>query len=155
LCKPPDFGAVLHSLEVLTAGDVLVIAAQGWSEHAMIGDILGDYLRSKGIAGVVCDGAVRDTSTLAQWTDFPVFTRHITPRGPVGGEQGEVNAKVSVGNVPVNVGDWIFGDADGLVVLSSEEMKSLIDAAETRLEKETNWQKQLQSGISPSKVFDL
>lgn len=155
LCKPPDFGAVMHALEVLNAGDVLAIAADGWPEHAMIGDILGGYLKSRGIAGVVCDGAVRDTATLAQWTNFPVFTRHVTPRGPVGAEEGVVNADVALGDVIVKPGDWIIGDADGLVVLSPDEMLGLIDAAEERVAKESDWQARLEKGDSPSVVFDL
>lgn len=155
LCKPPDFGAVMHALEVLQAGDVLVIAADGWSEHAMIGDILGGYLKSRKIAGVVCDGAVRDTATLAQWTTFPIFTRHVTPRGPVGAVEGVVNADVAIGDVVVKPADWIIGDADGLVVLSPNEMIERIDAAEARVAKEIDWQARLEQGESPSVVFDL
>jgi regulator of RNase E activity RraA len=155
LCKPPDFGAVMHALEVLQAGDVLVISADGWSEHAMIGDILGGYLKSRNIAGVVCDGAVRDTATLAQWTTFPIFTRHVTPRGPVGAEEGVVNADVAIGNVVVKPADWIIGDADGLVVLSPEEMMEMIDAAEERVAKEADWQARLEQGELPSVVFGL
>ncbi|MFK7893788.1 MAG: RraA family protein [Granulosicoccus sp.] len=152
-CEPPDFGAVMHSLEVLVEGDVLLIAADGWSEHAMIGDILGGYLKSRGIAGVICDGAVRDTATLAQWPSFPVYTRHTTPRGPVGADSGAVNAEVTFGNVSVKPGDWAFGDADGLAVLSPEEMTDLIEAAEDRVTKETEWETRLAAGELPSAVF--
>jgi len=154
-CTPPDFGAVMHALEILQKGDVLVIAADGWAQHAMIGDILGGYLRAKGIAGVVCDGAVRDTATLAQWNDFPVFTRHTTPRGPVGAEQGSVNDSVSVGGVLVNPDDRVFGDADGLVVLSPTQLTDMIDAAEERVAKERDWQLRLESGEAPAAVFEL
>ena len=65
LCEPPDFGAVLHALEQIGPGDVLMIAAAGHRETAMIGDILGGHLRKRGAAGLVCDGAVRDVATLS------------------------------------------------------------------------------------------
>ena len=81
-CEPPDFGAVLHAIDLVGKGDVLVIAADGVTTHAMVGDILGGHLRNKGAAGCVCDGAVRDTHTLAGWYDFPVYCKTITPRGP-------------------------------------------------------------------------
>src|SRR4051812_2968247 len=64
LCEPPDFGAVLRALELVAPGDVLVIAANGAREFAMIGEILCGHLRRRGAAGVVCDGAVRDVATL-------------------------------------------------------------------------------------------
>lgn len=39
LCEPPDFGAVVHALDVVGPGDVLMIAAAGNAEFAMIGEI--------------------------------------------------------------------------------------------------------------------
>src|SRR5262245_35273522 len=40
-CEPPDFGAVLHALDLIRPGDVLMIAANGYRQTAMIGEILG------------------------------------------------------------------------------------------------------------------
>src|SRR5215468_7955293 len=118
LCQPPDFGAVLHALDLVEAGDVLVIAAAGHAETAMIGEILGGHLRRRGGSGVVCDGAVRDVGTLAGWEDFSVFTRWITPRGPSSAERGAVNLPVVVGGRLVTPGDLVIGGDDGLVALS-------------------------------------
>src|SRR5688572_32583740 len=70
LCEPPDFGAVLQALDLIQPGDVLVIAANGHTETAMIGEILGGHLRRLGGRGVVCDGAIRDVAQLADWPDF-------------------------------------------------------------------------------------
>ena len=96
-CEAPDFGAVLQALDVIRRGQVLVIDAAGHRDAAMIGDILSGHLRNKGIAGVVCDGAVRDTGTLGGWDDFSVFSRWITPRGPTGADRGAVNLPVVIG----------------------------------------------------------
>ena len=81
--RAADFGAVLYALDLLKPGDVLVIAAGGRADTAMIGDILGGHLRAKGGAGLICDGAVRDTDWLAAWDDVPVYARHVNPRGPI------------------------------------------------------------------------
>src|SRR5689334_10725641 len=62
LCEPPDFGAVLHALDQIKQGDVLMIAANGHRHTAMIGEILGGHLRNLGAAGIVCDGAIRDVA---------------------------------------------------------------------------------------------
>jgi len=154
-CEPPDFGAVLHSLDVLASGDVLLIAAGGHADHAMIGDILSGHLRAKGIVGVVCDGAVRDVATLQTFDDFPVYARSINPKGPTGAERGAINAIVTIASVDIQPGDFIMGDADGLVVLSAGELADYIDAAEARLVLEEEWQQGLAQGKTVPEIFGL
>ncbi len=154
-CQPPDFGAVLHAIDHVGKNDVLVIAADGFKTHAMIGDILGGHLRSKGVAGCVCDGAVRDTAALASWNDFPVYCKAVTPRGPVGAVCGAVNETVMIAGCEVRPGDQIIGDADGLVALSEEDMCSFIDAAEARLKQEAEWARRLADGETVDAVFGL
>ena len=104
--------------EMVEAGEVLVIDAAGVAEWAMIGDVLGGHLHRIGAAGIVCDGAVRDTGALAGMTGLSVYSRHINPRGPVGAAGTEVNAPVTIGGCPVSPGDLIIGDDDGLAALT-------------------------------------
>lgn len=154
-CEAPDFGAVLQALDVVERGQVLVIDAGGYRDAAMIGDILSGHLRAKGVAGLVCDGAVRDVGTLGSWTDFPVFSRWINPRGPTGADCGAVNLPVTIGGVPVAPGDLMIGDDDGLVVLTPQNVRSLITEAEAKLARETVWIEGLAAGKSAADVFGL
>lgn len=154
-CEAPDFGAVLHALDVVGAGEVLVIDAGGHRDTAMIGDILSGHLRAKGVAGVVVDGAVRDTGTLGQWDDFAVFSRWITPRGPTGADRGAVNLPVVVGGCLVAPGDLVIGDDDGLVALTPSLARDRIAAAEAKLAREGDWIRGLASGQSAANVFGL
>ncbi|MEO1142762.1 MAG: RraA family protein [Pseudomonadota bacterium] len=154
-CEPPDFGAVLHGVDAAEMGDILVIAAGGHKGNAMIGDILCGQLRSKDVGGVICDGAIRDVATLATWENFPVYTRHINPRGPIGNQEGVVNCPVVVGDVEITPDDYIMGDDDGLVAMSPEELEVWIDAAEARLELEEEWQASLSEGKTMQEVFSL
>lgn len=154
-CEPPDFGAVLHAIDHIGKGDVLVIAANAHTDHAMIGDILGGHLRNNGAAGCICDGAIRDSAALAAWYDFPVYCRAVTPRGPVGYDHGAVNDTVKFAGCDVRPGELVIGDADGLVVLSEEDMQTWIGAAEARLEQEAQWARRLSSGDSVKEVFGL
>lgn len=154
-CEPPDFGAVLHAMDVIRPGQVLMIDAGGHRDTAMIGDILSGHLRGRGVAGVVCDGAVRDTGTLGAWDDFAVFARWITPRGPTGAERGAVNLPVVIGGCPVAPGDLVIGDADGLVVLSPHMVRAGIAAAEAKLGREAEWTRALACGLSAAEVFGL
>ena len=154
-CQPPDFGAVLHAMDLVLPGEVLVIAADGHAAHAMIGEILGGHVRNRGGVGLVCDGAVRDVATLAGWRDFAVFTRHVTPRGPVGMELGAVNVPVTVGGVTVNPGDLVIGDDDGLVALSPAAIRDGIARAEAKLAIEAEWASHLASGRLARDIFGL
>lgn len=155
LCAPPDFGAVLWALDLVKNGDVLVIAAQGNMQHAMIGEILGGHLRRLGAAGVICDGAIRDVAELASWKDLSCYSRFITPRGPTGAALGEVNAAISFGGLKVTPGDLIIGDDDGLAALSPNMAESLIVEAEAKMALEVEWQKKLASGKSVAETFGL
>ena len=155
LCEPPDFGAVLHALDLVGKGDVLVIAAYGVREFAMIGEILCGHLHAKGAAGVVCDGAIRDVASVAGLPDFSVFTRWITPRGPSGGERGAVNVPVVIGGARVAPGDLILGDDDGLVALTAQDQRVRIGAAQAKVAKEAEWIAALASGRSVADVFGL
>lgn len=155
LCEPPDFGAVLHALDLAKTGDVLVIGAGGHRDTAMIGGILGGHLRRIGCAGIVCDGAVRDVAELADWDDFVVFSRHITPRGPSGVERGVVNAKLAVGSLVISPGDLVIGDDDGLAAVSPALALSAIAAAEAKMAKEEQWISGLASGRTAADVFGL
>ena len=155
LCEPPDFGAVLHALDFVGKGDVLVIAAYGMREFAMIGEILCGHLHAKGAAGVVCDGAIRDVAVVAGLPDFSVFTRWITPRGPTAAERGAVNIPVIVGGTLVTPGDLILGDDDGLIALSPENARARLAAAQAKVGKEAEWIAALASGKSVKEVFGL
>jgi regulator of RNase E activity RraA len=154
-CTPPDFGAVVHALEHVGRGQVLMIAAGGDATTAMIGEILSGRLRSRGAAGVVCDGAVRDVATLCGWPDFSVFSRSITPRGPTSAADGTINAPVTIGGRRVATGDLVIGDDDGLVALSPETVRTRIGDAEARLAREDGWIKSLAAGKSVVETFGV
>jgi regulator of RNase E activity RraA len=155
LCEPPDFGAVLHALDRIMPGDVLMIAAHGHRQTAMIGEILAGHLRKKGGAGLVCDGAIRDVATLSEWTDFSVFTRSVTPRGPASFETGSVNVPVTIGGRQVTPGDLVIGDDDGLVVLSPDMVRKHLRNAQAKLALEAEWIAKLASGRTVAQTFAL
>ena len=155
LCEPPDFGAVLHALDQIMPGDVLMIAANGHRQTAMIGEILAGHLRRRGAAGLVCDGAIRDVATLSEWTDFSVFTRSITPRGPASFGAGSVNVPVKIGGRQVTPGDLVMGDDDGLVAMAPDMVRKHLRDAQAKLALEAEWTTNLASGRTVAQTFAL
>ena len=154
-CEPPDFGAVLYALDLIRPGDVLVIAAAGHAETAMIGEILGGHLRRLRAAGLICDGAIRDVGVLASFDDFSVYCRSVTPRGPTSAERGAVNRPVVFGGRLISPGDLILGDDDGLVALGPATIRDRIGDAETKLAREAEWVASLEAGKSVRQAFGL
>lgn len=154
-CAPPDFGAVLHAVGMIGAGEVLVIEAAGQAEHAMIGDVLGGHLHRVGAAGIVCDGPVRDVGNLAKMQGLSVYSRSVTPRGPTGAVLGEVNCPVRIGGATVNPGDLILGDCDGLVAIPATALEGLIRRMEEKVALEETWVARLASDEPVTSIFGL
>ena len=154
-CERGDFGAVLHALDLARPGEALALAADGRADTAVIGELLAGAARAKGLAGLVVDGAVRDVASLGGWPDFPVWTRRVTPRGPLSKERGAVGGAVALGGVTVASGDLLLGDADGVAALSPVLARTAINAAEARVAAENGWRGRLAAGESPLAVFEV
>lgn len=152
-CEPADYGPVHHAIAVAERGDVIVVAAGGRKDSAIIGELLSGAARRKGIAGVAVDGAVRDVGRLTQWCDFHVFARWITPRGPSSMERGSVNEPVVFGGVTVFPGDLVIGDDDGLVFVPHGEADALLPHCLARVAAEIEWEKALTSGRTTIETF--
>ena len=155
LCIGTDYGAVHHAIAVAVAGDVIVVECEGRETPAIIGELLGGSARLKGVRGIIVNGAVRDTGRLRQWDDFPVFTRHVNPRGPSSMDQGVVNEVVSFAGTRVAPGDIILGDDDGLVLIPREEAEAQLEAALARVNAEHGWERELMTGRSTVDVFNV
>ena len=108
--------AIHRALDDARPGDVLVINGQGDLSRALIGDLIGEIMVSKGVLGAVIDGAVRDAETLAA-QGLVVFARAATPAGPFKNGPGVIGAPVAVGGVVVSAGDLVVTDADGVVLV--------------------------------------
>ena len=154
-CEYADYGSVHHAISVAERGDVIVVDAGGRLDAAMIGELLGGSARLKGIAGVAVDGAVRDTGTLAEWSDFAVFARGRTPRGPSSMERGSVNEPIVFGGTRVEPGDLILGDDDGLVVIPRADIETQLEAALKMVRAEEEWERVLAEGRTTVDVFNV
>jgi 4-hydroxy-4-methyl-2-oxoglutarate aldolase len=137
---PADILALFGALQEAQPGDVIVMAHDGFTRTAIIGDIAAGLLRNKGVAAFVTDGLARDRAGIVA-TGLPLFCRGIVPNSPAMNGPGVVGAPVTLGGVHVRSGDVIVGDADGVVVVPQERLAVVLDrlalvrAAEARTEK--------------------
>jgi 4-hydroxy-4-methyl-2-oxoglutarate aldolase len=154
-CERADYGPVHHAIAAAAAGDVILVDAGGRVDIAMIGELLSEAARRKGVAGVAVDGAVRDIGTLSGWSDFPVFCRGHTARGPASMERGTVNDTIMLGGVRVAPRDLVIGDDDGLVVIPQGEAEARLADALAMVNAEADWEVQLAGGRSTVEVFGV
>ena len=142
---PGDNLLVYKALDTAKPGDVIVVDAGGFNDHAIIGELMASRAKQRGVAGIVIWGAIRDSAEIGAG-DYPVFACAVTHRGPYKNGPGEINVPISMGGMTVNPGDIIVGDADGLVAVPLEMAERILASAKSILEKETKAMKEIVAG---------
>ncbi len=100
-------------------GRVLVVDAGGSLRVAVLGDRLGGLARANGWAGVVINGAVRDTVALAA-LELGISALGTCPRRSKKDGHGELDVPVAFGEITFEPGAMLYADDDGIVVLAGE-----------------------------------
>ena len=133
--RPGDNLMVHKAIDMAEPGHVIVVDAGGALDQAIIGELMSSWAKKRGLAGLVIDGAIRDSKAISEG-DFPVYAAGVTHRGPYKDGPGELNVVVSVGGMVVRPGDLIAGDHDGVIAIAPEDAESVIAAAEAQHRKE-------------------
>lgn len=151
---PPGDNLMVHkAIDMAAPGDVIVVDAGGGLDHAIIGEIMSSLAARRGIAGLVIDGAIRDRDEIAA-SDFPVYARGVTHRGPYKDGPGEINVPVSIGGMVVHPGDYVVGDGDGVLAIPRDVVEEVVRAAEAQNAKEQTTLKAIADGTVDRKWVD-
>lgn len=150
---PGDWAKPVEAIDIAQKGDVLVIDA-GSVGPAIWGELATHSAIQAGLAGVVIDGAVRDTHDIRQ-LQFPAFSRLIMPNAGEPKGFGEIGVPVRVGTQQVETGDWILGDDDGVTVLPRTMITEYANRAMDVLERENRIREEIKEGSTLAKVTEL
>lgn len=125
------YNAQRRAVDTIGPGEVLVIEARGEPDAGTIGDILALRAQVRGAAGIVTDGAVRDSVAIAA-LDIPTYHASVHPA--VLGRRHvpwEADVAVACAGVLIEPGDVLVGDADGVVVVPDDVVGDVVaDAIE-------------------------
>ena len=128
---------MLHkAISMAGPGDVLMVTNGNFDEAGgLFGGMMAASLKSRGAAGLVMEGAVRDTVLIKQ-LGFPVFARNVCIKATTKLCPGRINHPIVIGGVYVKPGDLVFGDNDSVVVVPREMAEQMLEVAEAREKRE-------------------
>ena len=122
-------GSVGDYIDEVEPGRVVVLDNNGRLDATVWGDILTLVAHGKGIAGTVIDGVCRDIGRSIE-LGYPIFARANTMRTGKDRVTAEAyNVPVQVAGVRVEPGDWLVGDADGVVAIPAGRVEEVLQVA--------------------------
>ena len=105
------------AVETVGPDEVLVIDARNDTRAATLGNILVGRIKARGAAGIVTDGAFRDSPGIKE-IDLPTFARGQNPNISFTVHYAaDINVPIACAGVAVIPGDVIVGDAEGVIVI--------------------------------------
>lgn len=146
-----DYLTVLKGLSEAQEGDVLVVDGHRQSQ-AIFGELLAAEAKRKGLAGAVIDGSVRDVNGMRH-LEFPVYYRWSYPRAGRAEIIEPHHEVVSVCGVTVFHGDWIMGDADGIVAVADDQIEMVLAVAEEIQKVESKVFESVKAGASLTEIM--
>jgi len=139
-------GSVGDYIDDVEPGQVVVLDNNGRLDATVWGDILTLVADRKKIAGTVIDGVCRDIGRSIK-IGYPIFARANTMRtGKDRVTADAYNVPVQIASVRVEAGDWMVGDADGVIAIPAERVDEVLAVADEIEVAEERIRAAIQSG---------
>lgn len=110
-----DNTVIRGQLETPGQGRVLMVDAGGSTRVAVLGDMLAAIAIQNGWAGLVINGAIRDSADIERM-DTIVFALGTSPVRSDKAGLGKAGSPIELGGATIEPGAWVYGDADGVLV---------------------------------------
>lgn len=151
---PGDWAKPVEAIDRANRGDVIVINNEGATHVAPWGELATMSCITRGVAGVVIDGSVRDVDDIRA-LKFPVFARAVVPNAGEPKGFGEINTEIRCCGQSVRPGDWLIGDESGVVVIPAERAYEVARRALEIRKNEERLREEIRRGSTLSRVAEL
>ena len=149
-----DWAKPVEAIVCAGKGDVIVINNDGGVHVAPWGELATLSCMTKGIGGVVIDGAVRDVDDI-RIMKYPCFATAVVPNAGEPKGLGEINTEIRCCGQTVRPGDWIVGDESGVVVVPAERAYEIARRALEVRKNEERIREEIRRGSTLSIVAHL
>jgi 3-hexulose-6-phosphate synthase/6-phospho-3-hexuloisomerase len=149
-----DWAKPVEAIDVARKNEVIVINNDGAVHIAPWGELATLSCITKGISGVVIDGAVRDVDDIRE-LKFPIFAKAIVPNAGEPKGFGEINTEIQCCGQYVRPGDWITGDESGVVVIPAERAYEIARRALEIKKNEERIREEIRRGGTLSELTEL
>ncbi|GJD66899.1 RraA family protein [Methylobacterium frigidaeris] len=143
--RPGDNLMIHAALNRAKPGDVLVVDAGGDLTNALMGELMLAHAQAIGVAGVILNGAVRDSGWI-RTNALPVYAAGITHRGPYKDGPGEMNVPIALDGMVIAPGDLVVGDDDGVVCVPFDQVEEVYAAANAKQQGEAKTMAAIKAG---------
>jgi len=150
---PGDWSKPVQAIDHASPGDVIVVEAGGIGP-AVWGELATHSAIKKGLAGVVIDGAIRDTPEIRAM-QFPAFAKLHMPNAGEPRGLGELGVPIKVSGMTIQPGDWLLGDDDGVVHIPREQAVEWANRGMDVLERENRLRAEIDAGSSLAELQEL
>ena len=139
-------GSVGDYIDDVPPASVIVLDNSGRLDATVWGDILTTMAHRRAIAGTVIHGVCRD-SVRSLELGYPIFSRGVYMRtGKDRVRADGYNVSVSLGEVRVEPGDLLVGDADGVLVVPQGREAEVLGIAAEITEAEDRIRQEIEQG---------
>jgi regulator of RNase E activity RraA len=153
---PEALTGMLEAIDQGSTNSVYVMALEDGEDIAGMGGLMGTAMAARGYAGAVIDGGVRDVAYLRK-IGFPVFATGIVPSTSVHHYRfAGAQIPLLCNGVPVNPGDIVVADSDGVAVVPRAQAQPVLRMAQQMDFKEHSMYaviEQLKSIVEAVKKF--
>ena len=134
---------------------MFVVDAMGSLEAATLGDILASRILTRGAAGIVSDGCVRDSPYIKRMA-IPVYTRGVHPAANTSALLPYAhNDVIQCGGVTVVPGDVLLGDEEGVVVIPARLAAELAEYGPQHEDQEVFQRQKILEGRPVAEVYPM
>ena len=144
--------AWMHLLDNCMPGQIWTSQPNN-QEIAQMGGLSAEILMSKGVAGCIIDGALRDSVEITN-LGFPCWRTQHTPKDIFCGfiPKGH-NLAIKIGNVVIEPNDWLHADQDGVVRIPLSDLDNVSAKALKLMKMEKEALASIMDGKDPLTAY--